>query len=139
MEREGAPAAEVYVFVYGTLRSGGGRESLLADAGGRRVAETFVSGSLYDLGRYPALVRAGHGTVHGEVWACLPETVAALDTYEGVEEGLFTRVRVRAGMWSCWAYVAGPRLRRRLTPDRLVPSGRWEPRTAPGERIPPDR
>ena len=119
----GTPA--VHLFVYGTLRSGGGAAGLLRD--GRRVGTGTVAGTLYDLGRYPALVPDGRGAVEGEVWRCPADALARLDEYEGVAEGLFERVEVDVGGVRCWTYVAGPLLAPRLPPERRVPSGRWPP------------
>ncbi len=87
-----------------------------------------LAGTLYDIrGAYPALVLAGEGEVEGEVWRCPPEVILALDDYEGVPTGLYRRVRVEVQGVECWTYVAGRGLATYLTPDRVIPSGRWEP------------
>ncbi len=129
----GDPPA-VRLFVYGTLRSGGGAAGLLRD--GRRVGPGTVAGTLYDLGRYPALVLDGRGPVEGEVWRCPADALTRLDEYEGVAEGLFERVEVDVEGVPCWTYVAGPLLASRLMPERRIPSGRWPPgvgeRSGPG-------
>lgn len=118
-----APA--VRLFVYGTLRSGGGAAGLLRD--GRPVGTGTVAGTLYDLGRYPALVLDGRGPVEGEVWRCPPDALARLDEYEGVADGLYSRVLVDVEGVPCWTYVAGALLLPRLAPERRIPSGRWPP------------
>lgn len=115
------------LFVYGTLRSGGLGHRLLD--GCTCDGEAMVRGTLYDVGgRYPALVLEGEGAVWGERWTCPEGCLAAVDGYEGVEEGLFRRVRVEAGGQRCWTYVAGPLLLPRLRPERVIGSGRWPPR-----------
>ena len=119
-----APDSDAPLFVYGTLRRGGPAEAMLANC--RFLGEAQISGSLYHLGRYPALVLDGRGVVHGELWMCSTETLSRLDTYEGVGHGLFHRVTVRAGERECWTYVAGPQLRPRLEPERRIAGGRWE-------------
>ncbi|HUE95594.1 MAG TPA: gamma-glutamylcyclotransferase family protein [Longimicrobiaceae bacterium] len=111
------------LFVYGTLRRGGGMHSLLD--GCRLHAEATVRGSLFDLGTYPALVLDDRGTVHGEVWECPRETLLRLDSYEGVGEGLFRRVRIEVGSVPCWTYIAGPRLRSRIASAPTLDRGRW--------------
>ena len=116
---------EVHLFVYGTLRSGGGAAGLLR--GCRLAGPGIVAGTLYDLGDYPALVLAGSGPVEGEVWRCPAYALARLDEYEGVAEGLFERVEVEAAGARCWTYVAGPLLAPRLTPERRIAAGRWPP------------
>lgn len=120
----------VRLFVYGTLRSGGGASGLLR--GCRLAGAGTVAGTLYDLGRYPALVLDGRWPVEGEVWRCPPDALAGLDEYEGVAEGLFERVEVDVEGVPCWTYVAGALLVDRLTPGRRIASGRWPP--GAGER-----
>jgi gamma-glutamylcyclotransferase (GGCT)/AIG2-like uncharacterized protein YtfP len=116
---------EIHLFIYGTLRSGGGAARLLR--GCRLVGPGSVAGTLYELGAYPALVLGGDGRVEGEVWRCPADVLGRLDEYEGVAEGLFGRVEVEAGGERCWTYVAGPLLLPKLTPERRIPSGRWPP------------
>jgi gamma-glutamylcyclotransferase (GGCT)/AIG2-like uncharacterized protein YtfP len=120
---DGSP--EVHLFVYGTLRSGGGAAELLR--GCRLVGTATVAGTLYDLGDYPALVLGGDGRVEGEVWRCPADLLRRLDEYEGVAEGLFGRAEVEAAGVRCWTYVAGPRLLPRLTPERRIARGAWPP------------
>ena len=113
-----------HLFVYGTLRQRGRAAELLR--GCTHLGPARVAGSLYDIeGGFPALVLAGGGLVHGEVWRCAFELLAMLDDYEHTSTGLFRRAAVRAGDHACWAYVAGPALAHRLTTERLIPSGRW--------------
>lgn len=127
---EPAGSSEIHLFVYGTLRSGGGAAGLLR--GCRLVGTGVVAGTLYDLGAYPALVLDGRGPVEGEVWGCPAEALDRLDEYEGVPDGLYLRVPVVVDGAECWTYAAGPLLEPRLTPERRIPSGRWPP--GAGER-----
>jgi gamma-glutamylcyclotransferase (GGCT)/AIG2-like uncharacterized protein YtfP len=113
----------VNVFVYGTLRSGGRASGLLR--GCECLGARTLPGTLYDLGAYPALVLEGEGRVEGEVWRCPGELLHALDEYEGVPRGLYRRVPVEVEGVECWTYVAGPGLARILTPEWIIPSGRW--------------
>ena len=122
----------IHLFVYGTLRSGEGAAGLLR--GCRPAGTGTVAGTLYDLGEYPALVLDGRGVVEGEVWRCPADALDRLDEYEGVPGGLYLRVRVGVDGTECWTYVAGPRLRPRLTPERRIPSGRWPPGAGEGSR-----
>lgn len=122
---DGSPG--IHLFVYGTLRSGGGAAGLLR--GCRLVGMGTVAGTLYDLGDYPALLLDGGGLVEGEVWSCPAEALDRLDEYEGVPDGLYLRVRVAVEGTECWTYAAGPRLRPMLTPERRILSGRWPPDT----------
>jgi gamma-glutamylcyclotransferase (GGCT)/AIG2-like uncharacterized protein YtfP len=119
----------VPLFVYGTLKRSppGKRHPLLKDA--RFVDVASMSGSLYDLGRYPGVVREpkDRGRVFGELYE-IPDDHAhralrAVDKYEGSE---FVRQRayvtLRDGKRrSAWAYV----LRKRPRSARPVDSGRY--------------
>jgi gamma-glutamylcyclotransferase (GGCT)/AIG2-like uncharacterized protein YtfP len=116
-----------HLFVYGTLRAG--RDAASRLAGAVRVTEATVEGTLYDLVEYPALMLYGSTPVRGEIWRCPAGLLARLDEYEGVDRGLFRRVAIMVGEFACWLYVAGPALSRRLTPDRRLSHGDWQPRT----------
>lgn len=115
---------DFHLFVYGTLLTGGSAAERLS--GCARISAAQTEGTLYDIGgRFPALLLGGGGTVHGELWRCPIDRLAQLDDYEGVRDGLFTRVGVRVDGVGCWTYVAGPRLAPRLTPDARIAGGRW--------------
>jgi gamma-glutamylcyclotransferase (GGCT)/AIG2-like uncharacterized protein YtfP len=113
-----------HVFVYGTLLQGQAAAGLMD--GCVKVRPATVAGALYDIdGRYPALLLAGAGTVHGEIWRCPADRIYELDRYEEVDAGLFRRVGSRVDGVGCWVYVAGPALGPKLTPQRRIASGRW--------------
>ncbi len=115
---------ETFLFVYGTLQSNGQAAELLA--GCAVITQASVAGTLYDIdGEYPALVLGGAGRVHGEIRSCPPGQLLQLDDYEGVPNRLFRRVGVQIGDYACWAYVAGPKLARKLMPARRIASGTW--------------
>lgn len=99
MTSEGAPAdpgAEHWIFVYGTLKRGGTNHRLLAGQRFIGPARTTAGHRLYGLGEYPGLVidPADRTGVQGEVWAVDRATLAALDAFEGVPEGLYRRAAV---------------------------------------------
>lgn len=113
-----------HLFAYGTLRSGEANHARIADCALVRTA--FVEGTLYDIdGLYPALMLYGTTRVEGEIWRCPADRLAALDRFEGLDNGLFRRVAVLIDETPCWTYVAGPALAHRLTPDQRLASGRW--------------
>lgn len=120
------------VFVYGTLRRGGGappRIRRLLEDGAERVGEGIVRGRLLDAGAFPAAVPAGERVIRGEVLRLTrPEAVLpVLDRYEGhVGDGPFRREVVRVemdegGSLAAWAYI--------FTGDERglpeIPSGDW--------------
>jgi gamma-glutamylcyclotransferase (GGCT)/AIG2-like uncharacterized protein YtfP len=113
------------LFVYGTLRSDFPRtHRLLGDA--RLVGRGTIAGTLYDLGRYPAVALAGaaDARVVGEVHVLVDgdARLAALDRYEG---GEYLRAELPVDLDDgrvvrAWAYVlAGPP----PAGARIVPSG----------------
>ncbi len=115
-----------HLFVYGTLKRDGPAAGLLADS--VLLARATVPGTLYRTEKgYPALMLAGGGKVHGEVWRCPWSLLQRLDEHEGVEDRLFRRVGVQVRDWPCWTYVAGPALARQLTPERRIAAGVWSP------------
>jgi gamma-glutamylcyclotransferase (GGCT)/AIG2-like uncharacterized protein YtfP len=85
-----------------------------------------VRGRLYDLGPYPALVdhddeQAGwvEGYVRTVSWEQL---TGSLDSYEGVDQGPYRRVSVRARTGrEVWLYVYG----HALPPNAIGPIDRW--------------
>jgi gamma-glutamylcyclotransferase (GGCT)/AIG2-like uncharacterized protein YtfP len=130
-----SPAADA-IFVYGTLRSDAAQGSLLA---GLPHRPAWVPGELWHLpAGYPALVPTPEGRVEGElVEGVDPARLAVLDLYEGVSEGLYTRVllEVRVGRATrlAWAWVMHePRRRGGLR----LRATRWRApaRVDPGER-----
>ncbi len=109
------------LFTYGTLAPENPdvakEEGWVADA---------VRGRLYDLGPYPALVDHEdteadwvEGYVRTVSW---DQLVGSLDSYEGVNEGLYRRVATttREGR-QVWLYVYA----RPLPPSALGPLSRW--------------
>jgi gamma-glutamylcyclotransferase (GGCT)/AIG2-like uncharacterized protein YtfP len=113
-----------HLFVYGTLRSTGSAAARMAEC--ELIGAATVGGVLYDIdGAYPALIVYGNTPVAGEVWRCPPAMLPMLDEYEDVASGLFRRIAVEVQMadgqrQGCWAYVAGPRLARKLTGARRI-------------------
>lgn len=121
----GAPQG---VFVYGTLRSDGSHGGWLAALPHHPAR---VRGHLFDMPEgYPAIVPvAGDEWVHGEFVENVPDRMLGLlDTYEGVEQGLYQRVVVEVWLGlkpvPGWAWVMDHPERRG---GRRVASGRWRP------------
>lgn len=121
----GQPQRDHPLFVYGTLKSDGGRQVLLA---GRRRGLGWIRGRLYDLpAGYPAVDPCQDGRVHGEWLDPVPRRVLALlDAYEGVGEGLFRRelveVHTDRSTFRAWAWVMDAPEERG---GRYLPKGRW--------------
>ncbi len=84
------------LFVYGTLKRGGSNHARLAGQKFLAEAHTMPGYTLYSLGDYPGMIfqptdRQG---VSGEIWEIDAATLAELDEFEGVPEGLYSRETV---------------------------------------------
>jgi gamma-glutamylcyclotransferase (GGCT)/AIG2-like uncharacterized protein YtfP len=110
------------LFAYGTLGPGGS-----AAGRPRRWAADAVRGRLFDLGPYPALVDHDDpdaGWVEGSVRSVSrAELIGHLDSYEGVNAGLYRRVvaATRRGR-TVWLYVYA----RPLPAGARGPLPRWD-------------
>jgi gamma-glutamylcyclotransferase (GGCT)/AIG2-like uncharacterized protein YtfP len=113
--------AGIRLFVYGSLLRGERHHDVLAGATFVREALTTPGFAIYDLGDYPALVRAEDGVVAGELYDVSESLLAALDAFEG-EAYERAQVSLDAGE-AAEAYVRpGP------MPDGAtrIPSGSWK-------------
>jgi gamma-glutamylcyclotransferase (GGCT)/AIG2-like uncharacterized protein YtfP len=131
--------AATHLFVYGTLRDEARLREVLGDDGAwSYCGPATVAGDLYDAGEYPALLLrdGGEPSVEGRLVELFDSVAAftALDTYEEVDAGLYTRRRCRPRLMDgsehvVWVYeynrsVSGlPRLR-----DTSGRSASWENR-----------
>ncbi len=114
------------LFVYGTLRPGDVRWSMLEPFAADTGVDDTVAGRLFDTGLdYPAAVFGVGGTIVGRTYRLrietLAEALAVLDEEEDTVDGLYRRVTVVTGRGTtAWAYAYGQGLE--LTP---IPSGDW--------------
>ncbi len=116
---------EHLVFVYGTLRRGGGRSMSERFPGAKFIADAEVSGSLYDLGAYPGLLLDDSGsTVFGEVYEVDGELLKELDDFEASSSYRRKRVEISLGAHAktCWVYEPDPEF---YSPRTLITSGDW--------------
>jgi gamma-glutamylcyclotransferase (GGCT)/AIG2-like uncharacterized protein YtfP len=90
-------------FVYGTLRDAERARGLLGDAEFGPDARLVGLGRAR--GRYPTLVPGG--VTEGRVLLLEDGDLATLDAYEGVDRGLYVRVRCEGGD-GLWTYVGDP-------------------------------
>jgi gamma-glutamylcyclotransferase (GGCT)/AIG2-like uncharacterized protein YtfP len=120
------PVTRHHLFVYGTLRPGDVRWSLLEPFVADDGVDDSVEGDLFDTGLdYPAAVFGATGIVRGRTYALradrLERALAVLDEEEDTVAGLYRRVRVTTARGhTAWAYAYGQGLD--LTP---IPSGDW--------------
>ncbi|WP_411825972.1 gamma-glutamylcyclotransferase [Luteolibacter sp. AS25] len=70
------------VFVYGTLRKGGSNHFRMA--GADFVGGGKVSGKMFRIDWYPALLLGGDTSVKGELYLVSDKTLAELDDFEGI-------------------------------------------------------
>lgn len=89
-------ASTTLLFVYGTLKRGCCNHRMMAGAVFVAPARTVPGFQLHDLGGFPAIaaVPADRDGVVGEVWSLNSETLARLDRFEGVHQGLYHRAPI---------------------------------------------
>ena len=73
-----------HVAVYGTLRAGGINDIAKLQPGIPCLGKTQLTGTLYDLGRYPGLTLQGMQTVLAEVYPMDAALEQAMDRIEGL-------------------------------------------------------
>ena len=107
--------------VYGTLRNG-------SDNTGRINKTSLVYPGHQ---RFPAMIQdeKGKGTVV-EIHDVSNQELREYDLYEGVNTGLYKRVKVKVDMVNdekveAWTYVAGPELVRLTSVFKEIPNGDW--------------
>ncbi len=86
------------IFVYGTLRKSGSNHFRMA--GADFVAEGKISGRMYKIDWYPALVCGGDTWVKGGLYRVCDSLLKALDCFEGItsdspEPREYRRVKVK--------------------------------------------
>ncbi len=115
-----------HLFVYGTLRPGDVRWSLLEPFAADEGVDDTVAGTVYDTGcGYPAAIFDGENTIVGRTYRLhdrsLFDALSTIDVEEGSVEGDYHRVQVvtNSGLIA-WAYAYGRGLT--LTP---IASGDW--------------
>ncbi|MCA9071484.1 MAG: gamma-glutamylcyclotransferase [Planctomycetaceae bacterium] len=83
------------LFVYGTLKRGFSRATVLQGETYLGTARTQTRYRMFNCGNYPGLVEVPEGlSIEGELWEVRPECLERLDEIEGVEIGLYQRVKV---------------------------------------------
>ena len=84
-----------FLFVYGTLKSGFGNNTLLKNGFFVSQAKTYPRFRLYECGSFPALVKEESGvSIEGELWNIKKHNFLEIDEFEGVEIGLYRREQI---------------------------------------------
>ena len=123
-----------YLFVYGTLMRGMESSELMDMAGARFAAPGYITGDLYDLGSYPAVVKSvgQNAVVVGEIYELRQvDAIDVLDQFESYrprdETSLFIRETATARRMDTgkpvrvWTYFYNPR--RSLRRAKRIESG----------------
>ncbi|ADI74450.1 AIG2 family protein [Methanohalobium evestigatum Z-7303] len=74
----------MYVFVYGTLKSGCVNSNLLNDADFISSASTIDKYTMLDFGIFPGVVEGNTSKIYGEVYDVDFNTLVSIDEFEGV-------------------------------------------------------
>ena len=122
------------VFVYGTLMQGGFWHAPAAEAGIADITPAQATGTLFDLGDYPALMLGAAEPIQGEILT-FQDIASALPILDDIEDaapdggasGMYRRtimtVTDQAGQRRrAWAYVMAPQ---NLGDAPIIPSGDW--------------
>jgi gamma-glutamylcyclotransferase (GGCT)/AIG2-like uncharacterized protein YtfP len=122
------------VFVYGTLMQGGFWHAPAAEAGIAAITPAQATGTLFDLGDYPALMLGAATPIQGEILT-FQDIASALPVLDDIEDaapdggasGMYRRtimtVTDQAGQRRrAWAYVMAPQ---NLGAAPIIPSGDW--------------
>jgi gamma-glutamylcyclotransferase (GGCT)/AIG2-like uncharacterized protein YtfP len=113
------------VFVYGTLRRGSARAMSVRFPNSTFIADAKVTGSLYDLGAYPALLlNESNLSVVGEVYEVDDEILSKLDDIEASSYYWRKQVKISLGTHKrkCWIYAPKPES---FSHHKLITSGDW--------------
>jgi gamma-glutamylcyclotransferase (GGCT)/AIG2-like uncharacterized protein YtfP len=122
------------VFVYGTLMQGGFWHAPAAEAGIAAITPAQATGTLFDLGNYPALMLGAATAIQGEIltFQDIAKALPVLDEIEdaapdGGDSGMYRRtiltVTDQAGQRRrAWTYVMAPQT---LGTAPIIPSGDW--------------
>ena len=118
------------VFVYGTLKQGGGNHRFIAGKY-TKCRPAAAHGVLFDLGAFPAAWFEGDGFLYGEVFEFedVSAVLPALDRLEGHPTfykrkriPLFDLETLEPDGTDAWAYE----YLQKLGEERCIPSGIWE-------------
>lgn len=71
------------IFVYGTLKRGGGNWRYHLKGKAKFITEAQIHGTMYHLGGFPAISLHGDGNIHGEIFEVDDDTLASCDRLEG--------------------------------------------------------
>ena len=82
------------VFVYGSLRKGGGLHDVLEDCKFLCFAKTSCNYTMISLGSFPALLEEGDNSILGEIYEVNKQTLASLDRIEG-HPNFYKRTKIK--------------------------------------------
>jgi len=95
-----------FVFVYGSLKTGGPIRGLSSGTGSQIVGKattTYPDYDMIDVGQFPAVVLKGTYKIQGEVWEVNNDTMDELDRIEGYPD-FYKRVITNTTQGKAWMY-----------------------------------
>ena len=116
------------VFVYGSLLSGMGNHSLLAESKKLGISKSPRGFKMLDLGWFPGAIRSNDETsIYGEVYEVDDITLNRLDRLEGYnsgnpESGLYNRIEIDTKFGKALIYIYNNYYNR----GKIVENGDWK-------------
>jgi gamma-glutamylcyclotransferase (GGCT)/AIG2-like uncharacterized protein YtfP len=113
------------VFIYGSLRRDCTGAMSIRFPSSNFIGDAKVSGSLYDLSRYPGLLlNESNSLVKGELYEVDDELLNQLDEFEASSNYLRKQVEINVGgqRRKCWTYEPDPEF---YSLQTLITSGDW--------------
>ena len=95
-----------FVFVYGSLKSGGAIRGLNQFEGAEIVGKaktTYPDYDMRDLGSFPGVFKGGTKHIQGEVWKVDDDTMEQLDGIEGFPD-FYSREKTHTSQGKAWMY-----------------------------------
>lgn len=112
----------MYVFVYGTLKSGLSNSFLLDGSKFIEAVKLYIPYKMVDLGNYPALVPSKKNmSIHGEIYEINSETLQNLDILEGVPEYYKRKLLKHKGREIWYYYLPDDTYQ-----SKDIKSGKWK-------------
>jgi len=111
------------LFVYGTLKKGFSRNTILKDSSFIGDATTKPSFTMIDLTYFPGILEIGNTSIYGELYEVSDDTLQYCDVIEGHPD-FYKRIEVElTNNTTAWCYVLDYT---KYENPLVISSGKWE-------------